>query len=97
MKSDPQAWANTFSPNLCSQFFVSAGPLPLLEKSRDSTPGISPGIVNITSIPSSIEGSSNGQFAYISSKAAFLQLTGMMATTCVEAKQRVNSITPGVF
>jgi NAD(P)-dependent dehydrogenase (short-subunit alcohol dehydrogenase family) len=44
-----------------------------------------------------MKGSSNGQFAYASSKAAFLHLTRMMATTFVEAKVRVNSIAPGVF
>lgn len=43
------------------------------------------------------KGSSNGQFAYASSKVAFLLLTRMMATTFVEAKIRVNSIAPGVF
>lgn len=50
MKSDPQAWADTFSTNVSSQFFVAAGFLPLLAKSRDNTPGFSPSIVNITSI-----------------------------------------------
>jgi NAD(P)-dependent dehydrogenase (short-subunit alcohol dehydrogenase family) len=44
-----------------------------------------------------MKGSSNGQYAYASSKAAFLHLTRMMATTFVEAKIRVNSIAPGVF
>jgi hypothetical protein len=44
-----------------------------------------------------MKGSSNGQFAYAASKAAFIQLTRMLATTLVEAKIRVNSIAPGVF
>lgn len=97
MKSDPQAWASTFETNVSSQFFVAAGFLPLLAKSLSSTPGFSPSIVNITSISGVMKGSSNGQFAYASSKAAFLHLTRMMATTFVEAKVRVNSIAPGVF
>lgn len=97
MKSDPQAWADTFSTNVTSQFFVAAAFLPLLSKSLESTPGFSPSIVNITSISGVMKGSSNGQFAYASSKAAFLHLTRMMATTFVEAKVRVNSIAPGVF
>lgn len=97
MKSDPSAWASTFETNVSSQFFVSAGFLPLLAKARDTTPGFSPSIVNITSISGVMKGSSNGQFAYASSKAAFLHLTRMLATTFVEAKIRVNSIAPGVF
>jgi NAD(P)-dependent dehydrogenase (short-subunit alcohol dehydrogenase family) len=97
MKSDPAAWASTFETNVAAQFFVSAGFLPLLEKSRDTTPGYSPSIVNITSISGVMKGSSGGQFAYSSSKAAFLHLSRMMATTFVEAKIRVNSIAPGVF
>ncbi|XMA10543.1 hypothetical protein WAI453_003334 [Rhynchosporium graminicola] len=97
MKSDPSAWASTFETNVTSQFFVAAGFLPLLSKSLSSTPGFSPSIVNITSISGVMKGSSNGQFAYASSKAAFLHLTRMMATTFVEAKVRVNSIAPGVF
>jgi NAD(P)-dependent dehydrogenase (short-subunit alcohol dehydrogenase family) len=97
MKSDPSAWASTFETNVASQFFVSAGFLPLLAKARESTPGFSPSIVNITSISGVMKGSSNGQFAYASSKAASLHLTRMLATTFVEAKIRVNSIAPGVF
>jgi NAD(P)-dependent dehydrogenase (short-subunit alcohol dehydrogenase family) len=44
-----------------------------------------------------MKGSSSGQFAHASSKAAFLHLTRMMAATFVEARIRVNSIAPGVF
>jgi len=97
MKSDPQAWADTFETNVASQFFFSAGFLPLLAKARENTPGFSPSIINISSISGVMKGSSNGQFAYASSKAAFIHLTRMMATTFVEAKIRVNSIAPGVF
>jgi NAD(P)-dependent dehydrogenase (short-subunit alcohol dehydrogenase family) len=50
MKSDPATWADIFSTNVSSQFFVAAGFLPLLAKSRDITPGFPPSIVNITSI-----------------------------------------------
>ncbi|EKD17479.1 uncharacterized protein L3040_006594 [Drepanopeziza brunnea f. sp. 'multigermtubi'] len=119
MKSDPQAWAETFSTNVTSQFFVSAAFLPLvsnvdaqyyplqvipispgarvLAKSLASTPGSSPSIINITSISGVMKGSSAGQFAYASSKAAFLHLTRMMATTFAETHVRVNSIAPGLF
>lgn len=44
-----------------------------------------------------MKGSSGGQFAYATSKAAFIHLTRMMATTFADAKIRVNSIAPGVF
>lgn len=97
MKSDPQAWADTFQTNVAAQFFVSAGFLPLLAKSRDATPGYTPSIINITSISGVMKGSSGGQFAYSCSKAAFIQQTRNLATTFAEAKVRVNSIAPGVF
>ena len=44
-----------------------------------------------------MKGSSNGQFAYASSKAATVHLTRMLATTLADAKIRVNQIAPGVF
>ena len=96
-KSEFQNWADTFETNVAAQYFVAAGFIPLLAKGRESTPEISPSIVNITSISGVMKGSSNGQFAYASSKAAFLHLTRMLATTLTEAKIRVNSIAPGVF
>ncbi|KAF4629645.1 hypothetical protein G7Y89_g8498 [Cudoniella acicularis] len=96
-KSDPQAWADTFETNVTSQFFVAAGFLPLLTKSLDSTPGFSLIIINITSISRVMKGSGNGQFAYASSKAAFLYLTRMIATTFLHTKIRVNSIAPNIF
>jgi NAD(P)-dependent dehydrogenase (short-subunit alcohol dehydrogenase family) len=96
-KSDPKAWAETFETNITAQFFVAAGFLPLLAKAREKTPGISPSIVNITSISGVMKGSSNGQFAYATSKAGLIHLTRMLATTFVDTKIRVNSIAPGVF
>lgn len=44
-----------------------------------------------------MKGSSNGQFAYATSKAGLIQLTRMMAITFAEVKIRVNSIAPGIF
>lgn len=96
-KSDPKAWADTFETNITAQFFMAAAFLPLLAKARDTTKGISPSIVNITSISGVMKGSSAGQFAYATSKAGFIHLTRMMATTFAESKIRVNSIAPGVF
>lgn len=97
MKSEPDAWKETFMTNVAGQFFVAAGFLPLLAQGLANSPGYSPSIVNITSISGVTKGSSKGQFAYSSSKAAFNHLTRMMATTFTETKIRVNAIAPGVF
>ncbi|KAI6707980.1 short chain dehydrogenase/reductase [Diplocarpon mali] len=64
MKSDPRAWADTFSTNVSSQFFVSAAFLPLLAMSLASR--FSPSIMSTTSIPGVMKSSSNGQLAYAS-------------------------------
>lgn len=89
-KSDPSAWAETFETNITAQFFVAAGFLPLLSKSRESTPGFSPSIVNITSISGAMKGSSGGQFAYATSKAAFIHLTKMMGKIYESTSYRLN-------
>lgn len=96
-KSDPDAWQETFKTNVTGHFFVTAAFLPLLAQGLTNTPGYSPSIVNITSISAVTKGSTKGQFAYSSSKAAFTHLTRMMATTFAEAKIRVNAISPGIF
>lgn len=96
-KSDPQAWIDTFNTNVVGQFFVAAAFLPLLSRARKATHGYSPSIVNITSISGLMKGSSGGQFAYGSSKAAMIHLTRMMATTFTDCKIRVNTIAPGLF
>jgi NAD(P)-dependent dehydrogenase (short-subunit alcohol dehydrogenase family) len=96
-KSNPEDWAATFATNVTAQFFVAAAFLPLLAKTVDTEKGFTPSIINTTSISGVMKGSSNGQFAYASSKAAFIHLTRMMATTFIGAKIRVNSIATGVF
>jgi NAD(P)-dependent dehydrogenase (short-subunit alcohol dehydrogenase family) len=53
--------------------------------------------VNISSISGLMKGSSNGQFAYGTSKGGFVHLTRMLATTLAETGIRVNQIAPGVF
>lgn len=96
-KSDPEKWQETFQTNVTSQFFVAAGFLPLLAKALKNTPGYSPSVVNITSISGVMKTTSQGQFAYASSKAAFIHLTRLLASLFSEAKIRVNSIAPGQF
>ncbi|OAL30822.1 hypothetical protein AYO22_01442 [Fonsecaea multimorphosa] len=71
--------------------------LPLLSKGRDVTPGYTSSIVNVTSISGLMKGSSNGQFAYATSKAGLIHLTRMLASTLAETKVRVNQIAPGIF
>jgi NAD(P)-dependent dehydrogenase (short-subunit alcohol dehydrogenase family) len=71
--------------------------LPLLAKGNDTTPGYSSQVINVTSISGAMKGSSSGQFAYASSKAAATHLSKMLATTFVKTKVRVNVIAPGVF
>ena len=94
-KSDPEKWQETFHTNVTSQYFVAAGFLPLLAKGLKSTPGYSPSVINITSISGVMKTTSNGQFAYSSSKAAFIHLTRLLASLFAESKIRVNSIAPG--
>ncbi|KIW21240.1 hypothetical protein PV08_01820 [Exophiala spinifera] len=97
LRSEVSDWQDTFETNITAQFFMSAAFLPLLAKGRDVTPGYTSSIVNITSISGLMKGSSSGQFAYATSKAGFVHLTRMLATTLAETGVRVNQIAPGVF
>jgi len=97
LKSETSAWAETFETNVTAQYFMSAAFIPLLGKGSEVTPGYTSSIVNISSISGLMKGSSSGQFAYASSKAAFIHLTRMLATTLAQSKIRVNQIAPGVF
>ncbi|KAI9798884.1 MAG: hypothetical protein M1833_004387 [Piccolia ochrophora] len=97
MQSEFEQWQDTFTTNVAAQYFVAAAFLPQLAKARESSPGYTSSIVNVASISGVMKGSSMGQFAYASSKAALIHLTRMMATTFTEAKIRVNCIAPGLF
>lgn len=97
MQSEPEQWAETFQTNLTAQYFTTMALLPLLEKGKNASPGYSSSIVNIASISGVMKGTSGGQFAYATSKAGFIHLTRMMATTFAQAKIRVNCIAPGIF
>ncbi len=97
LKSEVSDWQDTFETNITAQFFMSAAFLPLLAKGRNVTPGYTSSIVNITSISGLMKGSSSGQFAYATSKAGFVHLTRMLATTLAETGVRVNQIAPGIF
>ncbi|KZF23892.1 short chain dehydrogenase/reductase [Xylona heveae TC161] len=97
LKSDPDQWLNTFQTNTTALYFTSAAFLPLLEKGNKVLPGYSSSIINVSSISGLMKGSSSGQFAYASSKAAVITLSRMLATTFKDVKVRVNIIAPGLF
>ena len=97
LKSEEQNWLDTFHTNVTGQYFMSMAFLPLLAKGTRNTPGYSSSIVNVSSISGAMKGSSGGQFAYASSKAAFTHMSRMLATTFADVKVRVNVIAPGIF
>lgn len=97
LQSEEQQWLDTFHTNVAGQYFMSMAFLPLLAKGTLQTPGYSSSVVNVSSISGSMKGSSAGQFAYASSKAASTHLSRMLATTFKDVKVRVNTIAPGVF
>ncbi|KAK4545649.1 hypothetical protein LTR36_002602 [Oleoguttula mirabilis] len=97
LKSEEQQWMDTFQTNVMGQYFMSMAFLPLLAKGREVTPGYTSQVVNVSSISGQMKGTSSGQPAYASSKAAFTHLSRMLATTFMECKIRVNVIAPGIF
>lgn len=96
-KSEPQSWADTFKTNVTGLFYTSMAFLPLLAKGKETTPGYTSSVINVTSISGFMKGSSSGQFAYAASKAAATHVSRMLATTFAQTKVRVNVIAPGVF
>ena len=82
----------TFQTNVVAGYFMSMAFLPLLATGGTKTPGYSAQVVNVSSISGSMKGTSSGQPAYASSKAAFTHLSRMLATTFKDVKVRVNVI-----
>lgn len=72
LRSEPSQWLDTFQTNVVAQYFTTAAFLPLLQIGSSAIPGYSSSVVNIASISGVMKGSSNGQFAYASSKAGTL-------------------------
>ncbi|KAF1348520.1 hypothetical protein BDV97DRAFT_187523 [Delphinella strobiligena] len=97
LKTEPQNWEDTLKTNVTAGYWTSMAFLPLLAKGGETTPGYSSSIVNVSSISGAMKGSSAGQFAYATSKAAFTHLSRMLATAFAGVKVRVNVIAPGVF
>ncbi|KAF4338048.1 NAD(P)H-dependent oxidoreductase [Fusarium beomiforme] len=97
LKTEPEHWADTLRTNVTGPYYMSMAFLPLLAKGRDATPGYSSQIVNVSSISGVMKGSSTGQPAYATSKAAVTHLSRMIATLSKDVKVRVNVIAPGLF
>lgn len=97
LKTKEEQWAETMQTNVAAHYFVSMAFLPLLARGNARTPGYSSQIVNVSSISGVMKGTSRGQFAYASSKAAFTHVSRMMATTFKDVPVRVNVIAPGLF
>jgi NAD(P)-dependent dehydrogenase (short-subunit alcohol dehydrogenase family) len=87
----PHFATDTFETNVTALFFVSAAFLPLLSKGSANNHGYSASIVNVASISGMMRGSSSGQYAYASSKAAALHLSKMLGNTLAQAKVRLSS------
>lgn len=97
LQTEPENWADTMKTNVAAGYWTSMAFLPMLAKGSERTKGYSSSIVNVSSISGAMKGSSAGQFAYATSKAAFTHLSRMLATTFAGVKVRVNVIAPGIF
>ncbi|RBR10884.1 hypothetical protein FVER53590_01565 [Fusarium verticillioides] len=97
LKTEPEQWADTLKTNVTGPYYMSMAFLPLLAKRHETTPGYSSQIVNVSSISGAMKGSSMGQPAYATSKAALTHLSRMIATLTKDVKVRVNVIAPGLF
>ncbi|KAH9846670.1 short-chain dehydrogenase [Lenzites betulinus] len=93
-----ESWADLYTVNTFSIFFVTNAFLGLLAKGSEENPAYTSCVVNITSVSGLMKLSQN-HFAYNSSKAAASHLTKMMATEFALKKVpvRVSAIAPGVW
>ncbi|CAE6476884.1 hypothetical protein ACGC1H_003295 [Rhizoctonia solani] len=97
-----QGWADVFTINVSSWFFLSTACLGLLEKASKAreaeTGGWSSSIIGISSISGQMK-QAQDHFAYNTSKAAGIHLTKMLSTELALRKipVRVNAISPGAF
>ncbi|CAE7217611.1 unnamed protein product [Rhizoctonia solani] len=97
-----QGWADVWTINVSSWYFLSTACLGLLEKASKAreaeTGGWSSSIIGISSISGQMK-QAQDHFAYNTSKAAGIHLTKMLSTEFALRKipVRVNSISPGAF
>lgn len=97
LKSEEQAWSETFQTNVAGLYYTSMAFLPLLSKGGEAVPGYTSQVVNVTSISGVMKGPSAGQPIYAASKGAATQTSRVLASLFTDVKVRVNTIAPGVF
>ncbi|KAI9057479.1 short-chain dehydrogenase [Trametes sanguinea] len=93
-----ESWANLYSVNTFSVFFVTTALLGLLAKGTEENPEHTSCVINVTSVSGLMKLCQN-HFAYNSAKAAASHLTKMMATEFALKKVpvRVCAVAPGVW
>ncbi|KZT65733.1 short-chain dehydrogenase [Daedalea quercina L-15889] len=91
-------WANVFTVNAFSVYFVTTAFLGLLAKGSEDVPGYTSSVINMGSISGNTK-LAQKKFAYNSSKGAVTHLTKMLATELAlkGIPVRVCSVAPGVF
>jgi NAD(P)-dependent dehydrogenase (short-subunit alcohol dehydrogenase family) len=91
-------WADHYTVNSASIFFVTTAFLGLLAKGSEDEEGYLSSVINITSISGIIKVAQE-HFCYNSAKAAASHLTKMFSTELAlkNIPVRVNSIAPGVY
>ncbi|KAF5382632.1 hypothetical protein D9615_003012 [Tricholomella constricta] len=91
-------WADLYTINTFSVFFVTTAFLGLLDNGSRDIDGYTSVVINVTSISGLIKVAQE-HFAYNSAKAAASHLTKMLATEFAlkKVKVRVNAIAPGVY
>ncbi|PFH53910.1 hypothetical protein AMATHDRAFT_136133 [Amanita thiersii Skay4041] len=93
-----EGWADLYSINTFSIFFMTTAFLGLLEQGSKDEPNWSSSVINVTSISGLIKVAQD-HFAYNSAKAAASHLTKLLSTeiTLKGFSVRVNAIAPGVY
>ncbi|TFY63012.1 hypothetical protein EVJ58_g3491 [Rhodofomes roseus] len=91
-------WANVYTINTFSVYFVTTALLGLLAKGSEDVPGYTSSVINLGSISGNTKLAQN-KFAYNSTKSATTHLTKMLSTEFALKKIpiRVCSVAPGVF
>ncbi|KAH9924735.1 short-chain dehydrogenase [Fomitopsis serialis] len=92
-------WADVYTVNTFSVYFVTTAFLGLLARGSQDVPGYTSSVINLGSISGNTSWRRTSPFAYNSTKGAVTHLTKMLATELALKKipVRVCSVAPGVF